>query len=140
MSPLMPQVEIIRVPEPPTPPPPPDIVIDPMVFDSFGRQPPEWVPIVIVAFFIMIAFIAVGVPIARAIARRMDRRGLAPQLPADTGARLERIEHAVEAMAVEVERISEGQRFITKLMSEARLPAAEQRGAVAAARRLEEPR
>ena len=33
-------------------------------------------------------------------------------------ARLERIEHAVDAMAVEIERISEGQRFTTRLLSE----------------------
>jgi hypothetical protein len=33
-------------------------------------------------------------------------------------ARLRRIEHAVEAIAVEVERISENQRFTTKLLSE----------------------
>jgi len=33
-------------------------------------------------------------------------------------ARLERMEHAVDAIAVEIERISEGQRFTTKLLSE----------------------
>lgn len=32
--------------------------------------------------------------------------------------RLARIEHGVDAIAVEVERISEGQRFTTKLLSE----------------------
>jgi hypothetical protein len=32
--------------------------------------------------------------------------------------RLARIEQAVDAMAIEVERISEGQRFTTKLLSE----------------------
>jgi hypothetical protein len=35
-----------------------------------------------------------------------------------TEARLERMEHAIDAIAVEVERISEGQRFTTKLLSE----------------------
>jgi hypothetical protein len=33
-------------------------------------------------------------------------------------ARLERIEHAVDSVALEVERIAEGQRFTTKLLSE----------------------
>ena len=33
-------------------------------------------------------------------------------------ARLERLEHAVDAIALEIERISEGQRFTTKLLSE----------------------
>lgn len=32
--------------------------------------------------------------------------------------RLERMEQAIDAMAVETERISEGQRFTTKLLSE----------------------
>jgi hypothetical protein len=32
--------------------------------------------------------------------------------------RLARLEHAVESIAIEVERISEGQRFTTKLLSE----------------------
>jgi hypothetical protein len=35
-----------------------------------------------------------------------------------TDARLERMEQAVDAIAVEIERISEGQRFTTKLLSE----------------------
>jgi hypothetical protein len=35
-----------------------------------------------------------------------------------TDARLERIEHAMDAIAIEVERISEGQRFTTRLLSE----------------------
>jgi hypothetical protein len=36
-------------------------------------------------------------------------------------ARLARVEHAVEAIAVEVERVGEGQRFLTKVLTE-RLP------------------
>jgi hypothetical protein len=35
-----------------------------------------------------------------------------------TDARLERMEHAVDAIAIEIERISEGQRFTTRLLSE----------------------
>jgi hypothetical protein len=38
-------------------------------------------------------------------------------------ARLARIEQAVDAIALEVERISEGQRFTTKLLSEQTRPA-----------------
>jgi hypothetical protein len=33
-------------------------------------------------------------------------------------ARMERIEHAVDSIAIEIERISEGQRFTTKLLSD----------------------
>jgi hypothetical protein len=40
----------------------------------------------------------------------------------ELGSRMERIEQAVEAVAIEVERISEGQRFTTKLLSEIRSP------------------
>ena len=36
----------------------------------------------------------------------------------DVTSRLERIEQAVDAIAIEVERISEGQRFTTKLLTE----------------------
>ncbi|MGH7623286.1 MAG: hypothetical protein ACREMU_13165 [Gemmatimonadaceae bacterium] len=32
--------------------------------------------------------------------------------------RLERLEQAVEAIAIEIERVSEGQRFVTKMLSE----------------------
>ncbi|HUQ18774.1 MAG TPA: hypothetical protein VM099_04095 [Gemmatimonadaceae bacterium] len=39
-------------------------------------------------------------------------------LPDESAQRLERVEHAVEAIAIEVERISEGQRFVTKLLAE----------------------
>jgi len=35
-----------------------------------------------------------------------------------TDARFERMEQAVEAIAIEMERVSEGQRFVTKLLSE----------------------
>ena len=75
---------------------------------------------------------AIGFPLARAFARRIEggRRDATP-MPADVSDRLDRIERGVEAIALEVERISEGQRFVTKLMAErsspptspARLPA-----------------
>src|SRR4051794_23998219 len=69
-------------------------------------------------FFAMVTAIAVGTPYMRAVARRMDREAGSPKVPADMSARLERMEHAIDAMAVEIERISEGQRFTTRLLSE----------------------
>jgi hypothetical protein len=69
-------------------------------------------------FFTMVTAIAVGTPYVRALARRMDREAAAPKIPSDVTARLERMEQAIDAIAVEVERISEGQRFTTKLLSE----------------------
>ena len=41
-----------------------------------------------------------------------------PAVSAAADARLSRLEQAVDAIAFEVERISEGQRFTTKLLSE----------------------
>ena len=40
-------------------------------------------------------------------------------MPAEVADRLTHIEHAVDSIALEVERISEGQRFTTKLLSDA---------------------
>jgi hypothetical protein len=58
-------------------------------------------------------------PLARAVARKIEgdsRRKAA--LPDDSAERMARIEAAIEAVAIEVERISEGQRFVTKLLAE----------------------
>ena len=74
--------------------------------------------IAIVGFFTTAIVISIGIPLVRGLVRRWDRQGAQPALPADTTARLERIEQAIDAMAVEVERISEGQRFVTRLMSD----------------------
>ena len=67
----------------------------------------------------MIAVIALGIPIIRSIGKRWER---GPQLPAppspEITSRLERIEQAVEAVAIEVERIAEAQRFAAKLMAD----------------------
>jgi len=71
------------------------------------------------AFFATIAIIALGIPIIRAITRRWERTPPAIQPPSpDVLSRLERIEQGVEAIAVEVERIAEAQRFSAKLMAE----------------------
>ncbi|GAC1655855.1 MAG: hypothetical protein NVS4B3_20950 [Gemmatimonadaceae bacterium] len=68
-------------------------------------------------FFAMVVVLAIGVPLTRAFGRRWDRPAERFPLRADAAARLERMEQALEAVAVEVERISEGQRFVTKLLS-----------------------
>jgi hypothetical protein len=39
-------------------------------------------------------------------------------MPPETNERLERLEQGVEAIAIEIERVSEGQRFVTKLLAE----------------------
>lgn len=106
---------------------------------QFGENviPPGAVDISI-AFFLSMAFIIVGLPIARAFARRMDRRGQAPSA-GDLTPRLDRIEQAIEAVAIEVERVSEGQRYTTKAIAELRgLPAASAGGGWPAAGREQE--
>ena len=47
-----------------------------------------------------------------------DRDRAALQREAHLDERLDRLEHAVQAIAVEVERIGEGQRFVTRLLGE----------------------
>jgi hypothetical protein len=74
-----------------------------------------WIPIVM---FASAPIIAIGYPIARAFAKRMEAASREPQIPSDVSARLERMEQAIDSIAVEVERISEGQRFTTKLLAE----------------------
>ncbi len=58
-------------------------------------------------------------PMARSYARQMDKSPRNP-IPPEIAGRLERIEQAVDAIAIEVERISEGQRFTTQLLSDTR--------------------
>jgi len=74
-------------------------------------------------FFTTLITLGLGIPLVRSWTKRKELE--ASRAPADPMAaeRLARIEHAVEAIAIEVERISEGQRFVTKLMAE-RAPAA----------------
>jgi hypothetical protein len=73
------------------------------------------IPIVL---FICGAVTAIGTPIARAYARRVDRGPAMPHVPMEVTARLERMEQALDSIAIEVERISEAQRFTTKLLAE----------------------
>ena len=74
-----------------------------------------------IAFFFTVVVLALGIPLVRTIARREERRALGAADPR-TDDRLARIEAAVEAIAIEVERISEGQRFTTKLLAERSAP------------------
>jgi seryl-tRNA synthetase len=68
--------------------------------------------------------LGVLMPLAIAFARRMLRRDVAPRRdPAIERAkdeRMARMEQAIDAIAIEVERVSEGQRFVTQLLAEQR--------------------
>ena len=68
--------------------------------------------------FTMITTIVIGIPLVRGLVRRWDRESQPGRVPHEVQARLERIEQAVDAIAIEVERMSEGQRFVTRLLAE----------------------
>jgi len=75
-----------------------------------------WIPIIAIACG---PVIAIGLPLARAYARRLDAQTQQqPRVASDVSARLERMEQAIDAIAVEIERVSEAQRFTTKLLAD----------------------
>lgn len=80
--------------------------------------------VAIIGIFMVVPLAVIAWPIARAYARRLESQPGAPAIPAEVQARLERMEQALDSIAIEVERISEGQRFTTKLLSERGSPIA----------------
>jgi len=77
--------------------------------------PPEEV-FILGGMFIVVVLL----PLSIALARRIWRRGVATitSLPAELTDRLTRLEQGVDAVAVEVERIGEGQRYMARVMGE----------------------
>ncbi len=69
------------------------------------------------AFFTVIV-LALGIPLVRAYIRKQDRVDVPTRLTPELEARLDRLESMVETVSVEVERMAEGQRFTTRLLSE----------------------
>ena len=87
-------------------------------YDANNVIPPQAVDITL-AFFFTIAFCVVGYPLARAFARRMDRKGeLKSVAGPDLTPHIRQLQDSVDAMAIELERISEGQRFTAKLLAD----------------------
>lgn len=67
------------------------------------------------------AFILAAMVLQKALSRMMSRPrhpAAQPALPSEATERLERLERGMESIAIEIERISEGQRFVTKLMAQ----------------------
>lgn len=91
------------------------VVPEPQSFRD--RGPPESVMVLSVIFMF-----AVLVPISIAFTRRIWKRGTTAvaTFPAELFQRLERLEQGMDSIAVEVERIGEGQRFATRLFAESR--------------------
>lgn len=72
----------------------------------------------------IVAVTIVSVAFIRMWSRWLDRRSQPAPAGPDVTPRLDRIEQAIEAVAIEVERISEGQRYTSKMLHDARaLPA-----------------
>ena len=81
--------------------------------------PPDEVYILTGMFMLIVLL-----PLSIAFARRVWRRSAAAvaALPHELMDRLARLDQAVDSIAVEVERIGEGQRFVTRLMGERPAP------------------
>ena len=86
--------------------------------DNSNLIPPQ-VAEISLAFFFTVAFIIVGWPLARAFARRIDRKSEIMQVKgSNIEPQLRQLQESIDAMAIEIERISEGQRFTSKLIAE----------------------
>ena len=91
-----------RIPEPPRSGPPESVMIVGLVF----------------SFLLLMTFV---ISVGSVLRRRAAANAAAAAAPADLAARLVRIEQAVEAVAIEVERIAESERYSARLLTE-RLP------------------
>ena len=88
---------------------------------QFGRMDPDAIA-ALSGVFIIFVLAPIAFAAARLIWKRATSRApAAAQLAPDSSRRLERLEQGMDAIAVEIERISEGQRFVTRLLSEGRV-------------------
>jgi hypothetical protein len=65
-----------------------------------------------------LVIMVLGTPVVRLITRWLEPKPVPPRELTAINGRLERIETAVDTIALEVERISEAQRFAARLQSE----------------------
>ncbi len=87
-------------------------------FDASNVIPPQ-VEGISYAFFTTVAICVVGLPLARAFGRLLDRKAAyKPVAGPDLTPHIRQLQDSVDAMAIELERISEGQRFTAKLLAE----------------------
>ena len=91
---------------------------------NFGPQFPfsRFDPTPVAVCFVLFVMSPLALSISRLFWKRASRTMTVPPPAPESTERLERIEQAVDAIAIEVERVSEGQRFVTRLLSE-RAPA-----------------
>ncbi|MEO5589985.1 MAG: hypothetical protein ABIS03_10400 [Gemmatimonadaceae bacterium] len=76
--------------------------------------------VAIVSVFTIFVLFPMALAVARSIWKRTTNRSSAPvaQFSPQIDQRLERLEQGVDTIAIEIERVTEGQRFVTKLLSE----------------------
>lgn len=91
----------------------PGAIVEPPRFQRSG--PPEEV-FVLGGMFIVVVML----PLSIALARRIWKRGTVAvsAFPQEMAERFSRLEQSVDSIAIEVERIGEGQRFVTRALSE----------------------
>ena len=95
----------------------PGAAVEPPPLPESGPPDEFWV---LSGMFIVVVLFPLTVAYARRIWRRSAK--VITTFPPELSERLMRVEQAVEATAVEVERIGEGQRFMTKLFTENAAP------------------
>jgi hypothetical protein len=96
--------------------PPPELPFDPA--DVVREAMNGAIPILGIILS-MFAIMFIGFPLVRAYVRRQDRKLEAGMIKAsDVMPQIRQLQESVDAMAVELERISEAQRFQAKLMAE----------------------
>jgi hypothetical protein len=86
-------------------------------FDPAAVIPPQ-VPDMLLILVLGLIGMIMAFPIGRAIARYIDRRGTVARVPEEVSQRFASIEQAVDAVAIEVERMSEANRYTTRLLNE----------------------
>jgi hypothetical protein len=86
----------------------------------YPREPtvPKGAVDISVAVLTTVAICVIGAPIARALGRRIDRKSEVTRVADSMAPQLRQLQESVDAMAIEIERISEGQRFTSKLLAE----------------------
>jgi hypothetical protein len=90
---------------------------------AIDRLVPSGAVDIVQAIGATLLLLIVGFPISRAIARWIDRKSAAPHIPVEVSRRMEHLEETLDSVALSVERISEGQRFTTRVLaSEQREP------------------
>jgi hypothetical protein len=84
--------------------------------NPFGDMRPDLTAISVIFTIFVLGPIAIAM--ARLIWKRASAPKPAPSFDRENHERLQRLESAVDSIAIEVERVSEGQRFVTKLLAE----------------------